>query len=101
MNHQTDLRVEREFPGDHCLHELVERHRIKHQVDLHVEGESPGDHCLHQLVERHHTEHQAAHNNWEKSLPSSVGIEDSLPFVTTHSGDVLLPEKIEYKYGQI
>ena len=69
--------------------------------DLHIEGESLGDHCLHQLVEKHHVKHRAAHNSWGENLPSVVEIGDFLPSVTIHGGYVLLPEKIEYKYVQI
>ena len=47
-----------EFPGDHCLCGLVERHRTEHQVGLHAEKELHGDHRLYHLVERHHANHQ-------------------------------------------
>ena len=45
--------------------------------------------------------HQAANNSWGENLPSVVGIEDSLPSAKIHGVYVLLPAKIEYKYGQI
>ena len=100
MKHQVDLHVEGEFPGDHCLYQLVEKHHVNHPADLHVEGKFPGDHCLRPLVERHHADLQAGHSSWEENLPSVVGVEDSLPFVTSHDECVLLPEKIGYKCVQ-
>ena len=50
------------------------------------------------MVLRHHTKHQASHNSRGKNLPSVVGIGDSLPLVTIHGVNVLLPEKIENKH---